>query len=257
LSGIISVYRRVTLTRVHLSTGVTLAREPGLLHPILQYPRPNGPGPRALAVMIGVLSNPQCTQVPTSSTSRGARQLAIIKANFRWLSGQPAPRPCHLEWKGQTGHVKRACEILRRQPVHVQVGLARRYTATQLLDRRGASSASAGPVHLGVGGGHGCFRAARQLLGCVQPVVLPRRRERTAILRDVRPCAPSPGADVGWASPVPAKMWQDARAEPPGEAVRPAGYAAGTARHGTARLWQRSKPWSAAAPSPSFLPLTK
>ena len=219
--------------------------------------------------MIGVLSNPQSTQVPTSSTSRGARQLAIIKANFRWLSGQPAPRPCHAPLNGRAKRDTRACEILRRLPVHVQVGLARRYTATQLLDRRGASSASAGPVHLGVGGGHGCFRAARQLLGCVQPVVLPRRRERPAILRDVRPCTPSPGAlaDVGWVSPVPAKMWQDARAEPPGEAVRPAGYAAGTARHGTARLgtarhgsarlWQRSKPWSAAAPSPSFLPLTK
>jgi hypothetical protein len=188
--------------------------------------------------MIGVLSNPQCTQVPTSSTSsqRGARQLAIIKANFRWLSGQPAPRPCHAPLNGRAKRDTRACEILRRQPVHVQAGLARRYTATPLLDRRGASSASAGPVHLGVGGGHGCFRAARQLLGCVQPVVLPRRRERTAILRDVRPCAPSPGADVGWASPVPAKMWQDARAEPPGEAVRPAGYAAGTARLGSARL---------------------
>jgi hypothetical protein len=203
--------------------------------------------------MIGVLSNPQCTQVPTSSTSRGARQLAIIKANFRWLSGQPAPRPCHAPLNGRAKRDTRACEILRRLPVHVQVGLARRYTATQLLDRRGASSASAGPVHLGVGGGHGCFRAARQLLGCVQPVVLPRRRERTAILRDVRPCTPSPGADVaGCASRTAGRGcttgWLCSRHD---------SARLGSAQHGTARLWQRSKHWSASAPSPSFLPLTK
>ena len=104
-------------------TGTCLAAGAVASHPAVPgAKRARGPGPRALAVMIGVLSNPQCTQVPTSSTSRGARQLAIIEANFRWLSGQPAPRPCHAPLNGRAKRESRACEILRRLPVHVQVG---------------------------------------------------------------------------------------------------------------------------------------